>query len=441
MSPPSPTPAAPASSIDGGGIPSEREFLEQVHANLPRNYSAHLLHGLLGQTGFRLVQAPTFVPAYLQLLSGSDLVVGLARGAQALGQCLTPIFGATLIEHRRRVLGLGLVVGALMRLQVLFFALAGLLLVGNLRIAAICGFLALFGLFMGMQGVIFNVLRSKVIPVERRGVLSGLRNALAGLVSSGVAYLGGRYLVEPNVLGNGYAVTFLVAFGFTTMGLASLLLMKEPASPTVRVRTSVTGRLRDALPLLRADRDYAGYVVARACARMGQMSLPFCILYAKTQMVVDGGDLGLITAAWQLSSTTTGLFWGLVADRTGFRLIFLVSIAIWMASVAALIASAGFVALLLVFIGIGAGMGGFQMAAQNMVLEFGGREDLPLRIALTNTTAEIVGVIGPVSGGLIALWFGYLPVFWVALAFQGAALAIMWLRVREPRTRGELVLE
>ena len=38
----------------------------------------------------------------------------------------------------------------------------------------------LFGFFMGMQGVIFNFLMAKVIPVELRGRLSGLRNALAG---------------------------------------------------------------------------------------------------------------------------------------------------------------------------------------------------------------------------------------------------------------------
>lgn len=419
----------------------EAEFQRAVRHHLPRNYAAHLAHGLLGQTGFRLVQAPTFVPAYLQLLSGSDLVVGLARGAQALGQCLTPVFGATLVEHRPRVLRLGFVVGGLMRLQVLFFALAGLWLTGDVRIAAICLFLGLFGLFMGMQGVIFNFLRSKVIPVEVRGTLAGLRQALAGVVSSAVAYLGGRYLIEPNVLGNGYAVTFLVAFGFTSLGLASLLAMKEPASPVVRPRASVRSRLSDALPLLRSDRDFAGYLVARALGRMGQMALPFCILYAKDQVEIGGGDLGLITAAWQLANTTTGLVWGAVADRTGFRLIFLVSVGVWMISIAWLMTSADFASLLGVFVGIGVGMGGFQMAAQNLVLEFGEREDLPLRIALSNSTAEVIGVIGPIAGGLIAAWFSYLPVFWLALGFQAASIAVMLLRVNEPRHRVDPQLE
>ena len=67
---------------------SEAEFLEYARANLRRNYTAHLLHGLFGQTGFRLLNAPTFIPAYVFLLSGSEMFVGLARSAQALGQSL-----------------------------------------------------------------------------------------------------------------------------------------------------------------------------------------------------------------------------------------------------------------------------------------------------------------------------------------------------------------
>jgi hypothetical protein len=36
-----------------------------VHRDLRRNYLAHLGHGIFGQTGFRLLQAPTFIPAYI----------------------------------------------------------------------------------------------------------------------------------------------------------------------------------------------------------------------------------------------------------------------------------------------------------------------------------------------------------------------------------------
>ena len=106
------------------GQEREAHFDREVRANLRRNYLSHLAHGLFGQTGMRLINAPTFIPAYVFLLSGSEFAVGAARALQYLGMCLSPIVGATLIEHRRRVLPVGFVIGALMRVQILGLALA-----------------------------------------------------------------------------------------------------------------------------------------------------------------------------------------------------------------------------------------------------------------------------------------------------------------------------
>ena len=71
---------------------AERAYAKVVETHLTRNYLAHLGHGLLGQTGFRLLNAPTFLPAYILLLSGgSNLAVGAALSLQALGMVLTPL--------------------------------------------------------------------------------------------------------------------------------------------------------------------------------------------------------------------------------------------------------------------------------------------------------------------------------------------------------------
>ena len=77
-----------------------------------------------------------------------------------------------------------------MRLQILGLALSAFFLTGQWALVAACVFLTLFGFFGGMQGVTFNFLMSKVIPVNQRGKLIGLRNFLGGLTASGVAYLG-----------------------------------------------------------------------------------------------------------------------------------------------------------------------------------------------------------------------------------------------------------
>ncbi|MGH0033555.1 MAG: MFS transporter [Myxococcota bacterium] len=413
---------------------AEREsaYQDEVNAHLWRNYSAHLSHGLLGQTGFRLINAPTFIPAYLYLLSGSDLVVGLARGLQAFGMSLSPILSATLIEHRRRVLPVGFVIGALMRVQVLGIALAGFFLPPEWNLRAICLFLGLFGFFLGMQGVVFNYLMSKVIPVERRGRLMGLRNTLAGVTAAAVAGFAGD-LVDAEALGNGYAATFLLSFVLTAAGLSMLTLVKEPQPPEVRAPGRFRDRLRDLPELLRSDRAFTLYFVCRALATMGRMAVPFYVLYAGQQIEMSGEVLGQLTQVFILAWTGTNLLWGFLADRSGFRRVFLGALVLWILSSWVLMNAQSYPVMLCVFTGLGAGLGGFQMSAQNLVLEFGRRQDLPMRIAVANSASELVGAVGPILGGVLAAALGYPAVFWTAIAFKSAAVLLVAWRVPDPR--------
>lgn len=413
----------------------EAAFQQEVRENLRRNYLAHLSHGLLGQTGMRLINAPIFIPAYIAALSGSDWIVGLARGLQYLGMFLSPIVGATLIEHRRRVLPVGLVIGVLMRIQILGLALGGLLLPHPWPLISACVFLGLFGVFLGVQGVVFNFLVSKVIPVEIRGLLMGLRNALAGLTAVGVSLYAGHYLIEGDVFGNGYGATFLLAFGLTSVGLIMLLFVREPKTPNVLERSRVGQRLRELPALLRGDRAFTTYFIARALATIGRMAVPFYVIYAINEFELTGSDLGELTAAFVLSQSVGNLMWGLLADRTGFRFVFLLALAVWIASALGLMAIDDGEMLVAVYLGLGMGMGGFQMSSQNLVLEFGRRRNLPMRIAVANSASELVAAIGAVLGGVLAAALGYASVFWIAIGFQVVAMGIVLVFMEEPRKR------
>jgi MFS family permease len=421
--------------LPGPDASAEARFQAEVETHLQRNYLAHLSHGLLGQTGMRLVNAPTFIPAYVKELAGVDWAVGLARGLQYLGMFLSPILGATWIEHRRRVLPMGFTIGALMRVQVLGIALAGLLLPPPWPLYSVWIFLALFGFFLGIQGVVFNVLVSKVIPLRLRGRLMGLRNALAGLTAAIVAAFAGSVLIEGNFWGNGFASTFLLSFGLTSVGLLMLLFVREPDSPQVRERSELPQRLRELPALLRSDPGFTRYFLARALATMGRMAVPFYVLFAAERLTFSGRDIGLLTAAFVLTQSIGNLFWGALADRRGFRVVFLLSLGLWMLAVMALIGTGSLAPLLAVFAAIGAGLGGFQLSVQNLVLEFGSRRNLPMRIAVANSASELVAAFGAVLGGILSSLFSYVPVFVIALGFQFAALLLVAFLVDEPRSR------
>lgn len=412
-----------------------RAFDRFVQANLRRNFIAHFVHGLLGMTGFRLINAPTFVPAYIFLITGSTFMVGLAQALQQAGAILSPILGASQVEQRRHVLSTAVLIGALMRVQFLGLAIAGWFLTGSALVFSSLLFLFLFGFFLGSQRVAFQVLLAKVIPIERRGTLQAWRNFAGGLVAALLSYWAGVVLIENNTFGNGYATTFFVSFTLTSLGLLILtLLMREPRALSVKAASSMRKRLRE-LPSLLNDIGYKYFLVAQTLSSAGRISIPFCIIYVGRFMELDGAAIGIFTLAFLAADTVSNLMWGTLGDRLGFRIIFVASVALWIAALLLFLVSTETWQFLIAFAGLGAAFSGYRISSMTMVLEFGDREDLPMRIALSTTVETIMSTIGPLIGGLVSIYFGLEPIFWVSVLMLGAGLVVLWLKVDEPRRR------
>ncbi|MCA1749030.1 MAG: MFS transporter [Parasphingopyxis sp.] len=413
----------------------EAEYDRFVRENLRANYIAHFSHGMLGMTGFRIMMAPTFLPAYLFMLTGSNFLVGLGQALTQLGAVLSPIMSASNIEYRKRVLPVAIRIGTAMRLAILGLALTGYFLTGSLLLFATFGCLFLLGFFMGQQRVAFQMLLSKVIPIEKRGRLQAWRNMAGGGTAALLSYFAGAWFLEQNVLGNGYATTFLVCFILTSLGLFVLFrYMREPEPPTVRPRMSVRERLRD-FPELLGDRDYRNVLIAQLLTVAARISLPFCILYAADTIELDGAAIGLLTLAFLGADTLANLAWGYIGDRSGYRLTFIFSVIVWLAALVLLIVADSALPIYLAFVGLGASMSGYMMSASTIILEFGSRDDLPMRLALSTTAETSVATVGPLAGGVIAATLGYIPLFFISIGFLIAALTILLLFVREPRNR------
>ena len=406
---------------------------ETVERHLGRNVVGQLVHGMFGQTGFRLVQAPTFLPAFLFELSGSDIVVGAARSLQALGTVVSPVIAASLIGHRPRIVSATLVTSGLMRLQVLGLALVGFFLGAGAGVVAFLALLMLLGFFQGMSQVATNSLRARVIPVRRRGIVTGARNFLAGLTSAGVSYVAGAWLIEDEVLGNGYAAVFLLAFVLGAVGMAGIAMTKEPSSSALRPRESPLAALRGIAPLLREDPAFARFFLARALGSSGRMALPFYILFAATRMEITGAVLGLVTTAWMLTSSTATLGWGALGDRFGHRVVLIANLGLWTAANACILFVRSVPELIAFFVLLGMSSGGFNQAAQNMVLEFGRVHDIPLRVAASGTAVNLVAAAGPFAGGLLVAVWSYPALSGVTVALQLVALVIVVLWTPEPR--------
>ena len=428
----------------------EAAYEKFVWDNLKRNYIGNYLHGMLGMTGFRLVNAPTFLPAYLHLISGSNAIVGLALGLQQLGSVISPVFGATQIEHRKKVMPAAIWMGGLARVQIVGMALAGWFLHGQPLIIAMMVLMFLFGLFMGTQRVVFGVLMAKVIPLSRRGRLQAWRNATGSLIAAALAYAAGKYIIKADLFGNGYSTTFALSAFLTTCGLWALqLLLKEPEPLSLQARSGFRDRLKDFPRLIFGDRSYAWFLVMQMAGTAGRAATPFYAIYVTHLMTVSGdvhgavgagAFLGVLGLCYIGADAISNLVWGYLGDRSGYRLVLLFTILLWIASTALLMTVPTLPAILLAFAGLGAAQAGYMMAAMTMVLEFGDRDDLPMRIGLSTTAEGITATLGPLVGGALADAFGYDFVFGASIGLLVAAfLALM--TIKDPRRRKTAVVD
>jgi MFS family permease len=415
---------------------AEVAYEDFVERNLPRNFAGHFMHGMLGMTGFRIFNSPTFLPAYLHLITGSDFLVGLGQSLQQLGSVVSPVIGAAQVEHRTRVLPVSMLMGTMMRVQVAAIALSAWFLHGETLVVAIMFFLLLLGLFQGAQNVAFQLLLAKVIPIRLRGRLQALRNVAGGQVSAGVAYLAGRYLIGGKVLGNGYATTFALSAILTSLGLTLLaILMREPEPPTVRPRTRTLQRMREFPALLAADRGYFFFMIAQTCATAGRIGVPFYVLFTRQILPLNGANLGLESLVVLEGDSLSNFLWGTIGDRLGFRISFIGAMALWIVATLALLLAPSPILVLAALAGLGAAQAGFNMSSQTMVLEFGAREDMPMRLGLSQTAQGFMNTLGPLAGGLIAVTAGYRPLFVTSMVFELVALLLLVFVVDEPRYR------
>lgn len=411
----------------------EADYDRFVRNNFKRNYTANYVHGMLGMTGFRLLYAPTLLPAYLHMITGSAALVGVGQALLQIGAIVSPIVGASRIEKLHRVMPVAVRVGGLMRVQILGLALTAWILTGMPLITATFGFLFLLGVFTGSQRVIFQALMSKVIPIEQRGRLQAWRNFTGGVIAAGLSYVAGVWFIGHGVLGNGYATTFLLAFILTAIGLWVLQkLIVEPDALTV-VPTIPFRQRAAQFPALLSDSSYRNFLIAQVLTIAARAASPFYVLYISRIIPLDGKVIGLLSLAFLGADTVTNLVWGSLGDRTGFRRVFILSSIVWIIGVILLMTAQSLPVVVLAYILFGSAMSGYLMASTTIVLEFGERQDIPMRLALSTTAEGLVSTIGLMSAGMMAALFGYGSLLWIALATLTAGLLVMVFAVKDPR--------
>lgn len=403
------------------------------------NFGVNLLDITFFTLGTSLVARDTVMPVLVSHLTTSKFAIGLIPALFGLCFYFPQLLFANFSERMRYKKPFTMLMGGvgerggylLVGLSIWFFAkdsptVALVLFFVSLAASAICS---------GSATPAWFDMIAKVIPVNRRGLWSGLSHSLGALMGVIGAFFVGRIL-EVVEYPNNFAYLFFLTYAMLMISFVGLALNREPPSETVKAHMTLGQYLRQLPSVLRRDHNYLFFLLSRTTIQLGAMATGFFMVYGTERFHIDGAGVGLLTAILVASGAVMNLLWGFVADRFGHKIVLgCAAFAMALAALTAWFATSQ-TWLIFTFILVGVYAGGDGVSAFNIILEFCPPEDRPTYIGLTNTLLAPVLTIAPLIGGWLATSVGYSGLFLTAtaIAILGGLLMMLW--VREPRAKG-----
>jgi hypothetical protein len=302
------------------------------------------------------------------------------------------------------------------------------------------GLLAIFllaftlnSLAAGVAALPFMNVVAKTIPAARRGGFFGWRRFLGGAAG----LLGG--LLVKAVLAPGFFLDFPHNFGLL-FALGSLLLVVlvssfglvvEPAEVVDRRPVPLGTRLGRAVRLPLRDRNFGRYLAVRVGIVVSAYALPFYTIYAQRALGAPEDVVGLYLVGMTLAGVLSNLVLGRLADRHGPRLLMRLTAgtALLPAATALILAilplpgSTGVLPFALVFLLQGVHTTANVIGSSTYLLELDASVERVLYIGVAHGAVGLAVFTSPLGGAIVDTW-GFVPLFFVALAGGLAALAL-----------------
>lgn len=279
----------------------------------PRNFFLHLWASLGNKLADELSSARLVLPWLMGLIGAPVWMIGLLVPIREAGALLPQVFVAGFIRLKPQRKGVW-VVGALLQAAAAF-TLAGLALTGSGSIggAAVLITLIILSLARGLSSIASKDVMGKTIAKRRRGTLMGWSGSIAGaatLAAGGVLMLLGD---QPGNLA--LAVLLCVAAcGWLLNALCTARIKEVPGA--VEGGENAWDSIKLGLSLMKDDRTFLHFNVARALLLSSALALPYIALLGQQQSGADLGGLGLLVVVSGLAGMLASPIWGKLADQS-----------------------------------------------------------------------------------------------------------------------------
>jgi MFS family permease len=228
----------------------------------------------------------------------------------------------------------------------------------------------------------------------------------------------------------------LIASLFFTISWFALAWTREPADHEKVVDENPAPFWHGSLQILKRDKNFNWFLVARILSQFATMGFAFYIVYALRRFQMDAVTAGYLTATLTISQTVANAGMGWLGDRVGHRLMLIVGAA--SATFSSLLAwlAPSLAWFFPIFVLTGFANVSIWTNGMTMTVDFSDEKERPFYIGLAQTLTAPATIIAPLIGGWIADTQGFVITFGLSTVLAIVMMSILIFLVKEPRKTG-----
>lgn len=406
-----------------------RDIPDEACDEQPRSFFLHLVASLGNKLVDELASARLVLPWLLGVIGAPLWMVGLLVPIREAGALLPQLFVAGFIRQKPRRKWVWVAGGLLQAAAAAALALLALAGSGGLGGALVLAVLVALSLARGLSSIATKDVLGKTIAKRRRGTLMGWSGSVAGAVT--LAAGGVLMLFEDRPGELALAVLLgVAALGWALNALCAARLREAPGA--VEGGENAWDSIKLGLRLLRDDRAFLHFNIARALLLASALALPWVALLGQQQSGTELGGLGVLIVVSGVAGMLANPVWGKRADGSSRKVMrdaglgaaaccLLGALVAWLpGGWTQTVWPYALVYALLVIV-----HAGVRLGRKTYVVDMAGSDNRALYVALSNTLTGVLLLVLGGAVGALGQWLGgaALLVVLAGMALAAAASA------------------
>jgi len=407
-----------------------------LQQNLKFNMIVNILDGAFFGLAIGFASFVTIIPLFVSTMTGSAIVIGLIPAIHSVGWQLPQLFTSRWVSRQKLFKPLVMWLTTLERLPFLGLAFVAWLTPvtqESTTLSLIFMLLVFQGLGAGLTANPWQSMIAKIIPSDRRGTFFGVQTAAADLLASVGAVMAGS-LLQRHDSPFDFTACFLLSFLALIISWFFLGMTREPKSESMAIQSPfiIEGFWEHLAGILRRDKNFRQFLIARAISFLSIMGYAFYTVYAVKELGVSELEAGWMTGIYMAVQIVANIVMGWAGDHWNHRVVMMVGLlaATLSAFFAFLAPSASW--FYLVFTLAAIGNAAIWTIGISMTLHFGSEIERPAYVGLGNTLVAPANILAPFLGGWLADIAGY-PATFLASAIGGLiSIGVFYWLVHDP---------